>query len=484
MQTQPDNPEAVWSRHSRRVARKVNLGWWLQVVSTPLVVTGLAGACALLLLRRFPSTPQTGILAASTAGVVAAIGVIAWLVARKRFEAASQSMVRIEAAMKLRNGLSAAKAGISPWPSPPPVVSAGLDWRWQRVLVPPVAALGFLTAGLLIPVSAVSPRQQSAEQPLAWQQIEADLQRLEEDKDVIDQTYIEETKKQLEELKSQDPDEWFSHSSLEATDALKQQHASDLQSLQRELGRAQKAMNDLAASADKMTPAQKDNLMNQLDQAVKNLESGALKPNSELMNQLSKMDTTNLGQIPSDKMEQLRQNMQKAAKAAQECQGDGQGNPENGENGGKGKGGKGGQGDQWSDELNDGGGNGEGDGQGEGNGEGEGDGEGDGSGEDGQQGSGKGNGDVGRGPGHAPGMLGKERGQNATGDLTGIESKDLSRALPGDLLELQNGEHDVDKTARGPQAGGAAGDTGAGGDRVWKESLDPSEQKALKKFFE
>ena len=70
------------------------------------------------------------------------------------------------------------------------------------------------------------------------------------------------------------------------------------------------------------------------------------------------------------------------------------------------------------------------------------------------------------------------------GALEGVESKDLSRAMPGDLLQLQDGEHDVDKSAVGPQAGGAAGATGAGGDRVWKDALDPEEQKALKKFFE
>ena len=55
---------------------------------------------------------------------------------------------------------------------------------------------------------------------------------------------------------------------------------------------------------------------------------------------------------------------------------------------------------------------------------------------------------------------------------------------PGDLLELQDGEHDVDKSAVGPRAGGAAGAIGGGGDRVWKDALDPDEQKALKKFFE
>ena len=104
--------------------------------------------------------------------------------------------------------------------------------------------------------------------------------------------------------------------------------------------------------------------------------------------------------------------------------------------------------------------------------------------EEGEDGEGPGKGGVNRGPGHAPGMLGAEGKKLDTGDLTGLESKDLSRSLPGDLRELHDGEHDVDTAAVGPRAGGAAGAIGGGGDRVWKDALDPDEQKALKKFFE
>ena len=48
---------------------------------------------------------------------------------------------------------------------------------------------------------------------------------------------------------------------------------------------------------------------------------------------------------------------------------------------------------------------------------------------------------------------------------------------------VADGEHDVDKSASKSSAGGEAGSTGVGGDRVWKESLDPSEQRAMKNFF-
>ncbi len=447
MQANPDSARHSWTRHTRRIARKVNLGWWLETLSTPLVIAGLAGACALLLLRRqMPeATPLT--LGAATAGAVLLIAVVAWLIARRRFETPEQSMVRIEASMKLRNGLSAARAGVAPWPEAPAKVDAGIDWRWQRVLVPPLAALGFLGAGLFLPVSTGAAAQTGRDEPLSWQKIEADLERLAQE-DVIDETYIEETRKRLEELRKQEEEEWFSHSSLEATDSLKKQHASEIQRLERELGRADQALGQLQKNAGGMPQAEKERLLNQFDQALQGLQNGALKPNPQLLEQLKQLDPNNLGQLNPEQLQQLRENLQKGGKACKDCQG-------------------GGDGDDWLDELLDGNGQ-------------------DGNGQDGndREGEGPGKGDANRGPGHSPGVLGKEGPKVDTGDLTGLEAKDLSRALPGDLLQLQDGEHEVDRTATGPQAGGGVDATGAGGDRVWRDSLDPSEQKALKRFFE
>ena len=80
-------------------------------------------------------------------------------------------------------------------------------------------------------------------------------------------------------------------------------------------------------------------------------------------------------------------------------------------------------------------------------------------------------------------MLGKISPDLKSGDLKGLESDDLSKSLPGDLLQLNDGEHDVDKTKVGPRAGGAIDGEGQGGDRIWKDSLHPAEKEALKEFF-
>ena len=67
--------------------------------------------------------------------------------------------------------------------------------------------------------------------------------------------------------------------------------------------------------------------------------------------------------------------------------------------------------------------------------------------------------------------------------MEGLKSRDLSRTLPGDLLQLMDGEHELNKENIGIRAGGEVANEGQGGDRVWKDSLLPDEKKALKEFF-
>ncbi|MFT5906436.1 MAG: hypothetical protein ACI9E1_002044, partial [Cryomorphaceae bacterium] len=43
--------------------------------------------------------------------------------------------------------------------------------------------------------------------------------------------------------------------------------------------------------------------------------------------------------------------------------------------------------------------------------------------------------------------------------------------------------HDIDKSNSKIRSGGGTENKGAGGERVWKNSLLPEEKKAIKKFF-
>ena len=448
--------QSLWEAHARRVARKVNVAWWLQRLSAPLLLCSLIGTGVLLWMRRQYPDLSTQECLLAVAGVVLMIVLLTWAWAQRSFEKPSQSLVRMEAAMRLRSGLSAALAGVAPWPTPPDKIDAGLRWHWQRVLLPPVAALLLLAAGLLIPLHRILPPVTPPDQPQAWERTESELAKLEEEK-IVDEEYIEEVRKKIEDLRAQDPEEWFSHASMEATDNMRKEHKAESKQLEREMNQAAKALEQLQQNPN-LGEKEKARLANEFQQAIEGMKNGAMKPNPGLLEQLKQMDPNKLGQLTPEQMEQMKQNLQKGAEQLK----------------GQGQNGEGGQGEEWLDELMaDGSHPGD-----KGNGQGEGEGEGDGEGE------GPGKGGVSRGPGHDPNLLGKASKELETGAMEGLKATDLSKALPGDLLELQDGEHDVDKSASQTKSGGDVTDTGKGGDRVWKESLDPQEQKALKKFFE
>lgn len=434
-----------WLRQAEAIRQRVNLAWWIETFSTPVMVFSLIGAAALLWTRREMPGLEILHLAALVAALVFLLGLACWFPARRKFEKADQSLVRIEASMRLRNALSAASAGVAPWPAPVNGIDAGLQWRWPRLLVPIVGSLVLLAAGLWIPVSAKqSANRNGPQEPQAWKQLAAELDHLAKE-EVVDEKYLEETRKRLDELKAQEEDEWFSHSSLEATDSLKKSHQSETERVERELGRADKALGALEKNAGAKSQAEKERLMEEFEQALQGLQNGAMKPNPELLEQMRGMDLKNLKDLPPEQLQQLKENLAKHGKCLGECQGEG---------------------NEWDEELMA-----DGD-------------EGQGEGEDAKEGEGPGKGGVNRGPGHAPGVLGKEREGVETGKMEGLAAKDLSNSAPGDLLELQDGEHEVEKNASAVTAGGDTKATGKGGDRVWKDSLDPDEQRALKRFFE
>lgn len=449
--------QSAWESQARRVARKVNVAWWLQRFSAPLLLASLIGTGLLLWLRRQNPTQGIELYLFVTLGIIVVIAAVTWAIAQRNFEKPEQSLVRMEASMRLRSGLSAAAAGVAAWPTMPDKVDAGLRWHWQRVLLPPIAALLLLGAGLFIPLHRLLPPVAAPDEPQAWERTESELAKLEEEK-VVDQEYIEEVKKKIEDLRAQDPQDWFSHASMEATDNMRKEHKAESKRLEREMGQAAKALEQLQQNPN-LSDKEKARLANEFEQALEGMKNGAMKPNPALMEQLKQLDPEKLGQLTPEQMQQMKENLQKGAEQLGE----------------QGQNGEGGQGEEWLDELlADGSHPKDGQGQGQGEGEGEGEGEGDGPGKGG----------VSRGPGHDPNLLGKASQELETGDMQGLKAQDLSKSRPGDLLELQDGKHDVDTSASQASSGGDVSDTGRGGDRVWRESLDPDEQKALKKFFE
>ncbi len=454
--SEKESQKPAWRQLAQGVASKINTAWWLEKLGIPLVVAALTISISILIARReLPAIPWLNVsIAAATILIV--VGLIAWWLAKRHFETPEQAMVRIEASMKLRNSLTAASAGVTPWPDAPKRVDDGTNWHWPRLVTPLIASTIFIAGSVLLPVSArTAADQQGTDEPQAWKDLQADIEALAED-DTVQEEYLEELEKRIEELKKQDEDDWFSHSSLEATDALKKAHRSEVENLERNLRQAERSLNSLQKGAGKLSEGKKKQLLDEFQNALNQMGNGAMKPNKELLDQLGDIDPGNLGNLNKEQLDQLRENMRKAAGKCEDCQGDGQGQ-------------RGGAGEKdWLDEMLE---------------ESPNPGEGQGQPDNGQEGEGAGNGGVNRGPGTAPGVLGREGSNLETGKMEGLESKDLSNALPGDLLEIIDGEHDVEREQVGIREGGNIDDAGKGGDRIWRDSLLPEEKKALKKFF-
>lgn len=448
MTPEPSN-EAYWNARARALSRRINFAWFLQTVAAPLLVAAALGAVATLFVRR--EFPQVSVFEISAAlGVILLIvGIISFLISARRFEKPGRSLVRIEATDGLNTALSAAQAGVTPWPEKPVEFPKSLTWHLPKTLAPPIGALILLALGLLIPISAkIRATPAPSSQPQAWSELDSELEQLAED-EMVDEEYIEEMEKRLEQLRSQEEEEWFSHASLEATDSLKEAQDSNMEQMERDLSDTADALEELTKNAEGMTTEQKQKLTEEFEEALQGLQNGAMKPNPALLDQLSKIDPENLGKLTPEQLSKLKENMENLQKSLDKA--------------------RNGEGDDWSEQLLGGG-------ECENGGEGQGDGEG-------EDGNGPGSGGVQRGPGHDPNVLRGEKDALDTGELTALEAKDLSRAIPGDLLQLQDGKHTVDETASKTADGGNA-TAGKGGDRVWKDSLSPDEQKALKKYFE
>lgn len=432
--------EDRWRQFAKQTSRKINCGWWLQTLATPLLIISLLIACTILIMRRELDSLPVMQLTLGSIITLAITGIACWLVARRLFESNQQSLVRIESAMRLRNALTAADQGVTQWPQVPTIVSDGVQWHWNRLLFPVIISALIISCGLMIPIQAksqITPPQQ----PIAWNELDTSLDQLDQQK-IVQEEYLDAMRKKLEKLREQSPDDWFSHSSLEATDHLQQNHQTEQENLKNNLQRAERALNTLQNKQGNMTPGQKQRLLNEYDQALRKMQQGGMQPNQKLLQQLQNLNPQQLNNLTPEQIDQIRENMRRHA----------QGLDPNGQSKQPGE-----NNDDW---MNDG------------------------EGEDGEDGEGPGRGGINRGPGTAPRVLGKSHEDTGTGKHQGLQSDDIRNALPGDLLQTSDVQHNLDQTPRAPSAGGTSSGKGQGGDRVWKNSLMPNEKKALKRFFE
>lgn len=456
-----DPAQAHWEKHVRVVTRRVNTAAWLDRSAPGFFAIGVAGGFSAYLLRRLGQDMMASWgwwLAGVAAGFVV-VGVRAWWRTRPAFFRPIDARTLLEHRLGLDSGLSAAKAGIAPWPAPRPL-PATLRWRAPVTLGWVFGAAALTLSGALLPVPARNPFdvRRGAEKPPALAQAEEWLQQLAAE-EVAKPEDVEKLSEQARGLGERTPEERYSHSVLEAADTLRAQTAQAIRGLGSNLEDAAAALAPLERPAGQLSDEELGATEARLGEALRGLQEGPLAAREELLKKLgAAANAAGLRSLSPEQAAQLRQQLAKAGRAATGVLGaEGQGAPVATAD---------------PDRPVKSGGKCSGTCSASANGE-----PCDGSCE-------HGSGGINRGPGHAPLTFRDKASAAGEGTTETVSANDLSRAALGELLGMERGEHEFDpKNSSGPTSAGAVAAPAQGGDVVWVDRLTPAERAALKNFF-
>jgi hypothetical protein len=417
-------------RRARRLAARVNFGWWLDLFLPCLLGLSVALSVAVLILRRGQPISFSWVLTAFAAGLSAG-ALICFIGARRHFYRTADGLVRLESVHRLHNRLTTAEAGVGEWPEPPAGSGDGLGWRWRRFMVHPVVSVILLAAAILVPIRPdEAEAARKLEEPLAWEEVEEWIDTLEEE-EFVEPERLESIREQVQELRVQPMDEWYSHSSLEASDSLRRQTEQAIRELARDINSAQAGLEALKQFEDSVPVQLRDDWEKYMGEALKGLKMGQLSLDADLLKKLSNVDPSNLRQLTQAEMEQLMKALQEGSGACKKCSGSGTNLCSAAA-----------LAEVWCQ------------------------------------------GGISRGPGEAPMLLKEDESHVGSTRMEGISNPDFGRAALGDTLAVGQGEHEIDEAQyQGPQRAGTIRAAGEGGETVWRDTLAPDEQEVLKRYF-
>ena len=421
----PGNSRRFWETRARSLVWCINVGAWLERAAPAAFAVATPFAIGLVAFRRIGQ--PTGLVAVALIVSLFLTAVYAAWRSRRAFFARSEALVLLESHLRLDTCLTAAAAGLVPWPTPPAELKPIVRWR---LVVPAgwcAATVALLTLAAVVPVArdSAAPRFTGpAPSLLQTREMLAALQDLKS----ADPAALEKLAERTAELARRPNEAQFAHSALEAADALRDQTAAAAAALGRNLETAAAALDAASNSADLKSASAR------LDAALQGLRDGALGANPDLLAQLP----GTLGELTKLTAAQRAQLAQQLGQAGQQTRGvagaAGAGasvaKGEGSATGGAGAGGEGGGGEA------------------------------------------------------APLTLSNQIADIQTGKSEGLTLGDLSRVSLGDKLGTTSAAHTIDQNvALGPVAAGAVSAPAQGGDAVWVNRLTPAERAALKNFF-
>lgn len=411
--------ERFWRRQARRLARRAAFGFWFARWAPFAAVAVGLGAPIHLLSRR--AHREGLVLAGLLTALLAATAAVAWWARRRRLSE-RDGLVWLEARLGLHNRLSAAAEGVGEWPDADRYAVV-FRWRGSKAATPLVFSCALMAAAALVPLSAPEAAAVVApEAPASWRQTEDWIKSLRQ-AEVAQPESVEPFADRLDRLRDRPSDDWYSDSTLEASDTLRDQLRSEIRSLATDLDAAAGVLETAASSADGTGADPR-----RLEAAARGLSSRSLRLRGDLMEKLR--DAARQGQqlSPLDAgtvARSLRESAGFCRSTLRECR----------------------EGDTNCFQL-----------------------------------PGKGQGAVQRGPGPAPLVLGDPSATEAE-RLEAVSNPDMRNASLGDVVETTVGRHQVSVHPHGITTGGAAA-TGRGGEAVSKAVLTPEERRILSRYFE
>jgi hypothetical protein len=401
---------------------RINAAAWIARVAPASFLVASVFAGAFYALRR-AETPLVAAWAALIAAFVITMLLSGWR-ARRQFYSRREARVLLESQLRLDTRLTAAELGLVPWPTPPAEMPAVLQWRLGAPFGWFLAAAALLIVAVKAPVPPRAADARPTGAPPALLQTQEMIASVKE-LNVADPQAIQQLDDRAVELARRPMAEQYSHSALEAADALRDQTTVSAAGLARALEAAAEALRAAQDDAD-MTGA-----AGQLSAALEGLRDGKLPANKALLSTLP-ASAGELKSLSATQRSQLAQQLRNAAKGLR------------GIRGAQGSGAEVAKGDA-----------------------------------DGVVGSGDGPGGD-----SAPLMFAPMGSDAGEGTAQALTAADLKRFALGDKLGTTTGAHKVDPNAtEAPMAAGAVAAPASGGEAVWVNRLTPAERAALKQFF-
>ena len=422
-----------WRKRISRLRRRVNRVILLEASSLPLGIVLSIAATAFYMARRMDiSFWWAGVFGA---GLILGTVVWAYYRSRKCFFSDRDTRAYLDQQLGLYSALSAdLEMNVSLPPFPEERIRCLKRKSWSP-FYPLASGVILLIASWSLPLpDAENPSPIPVSLPPALEQVAEWIDEAEKTPEIAEES-IEEFQQQMAELLKKSREEMYSHSGLEAADAMKEKVKNASAEMYGNLGDLSQSLNDMMSSA---SSEQNALALQALDKALSAMEQSKLGLGGQLGEKLKEMNASAMSNLNPEQLQQLQQQFKNAGKCMNAlCK------------------------NALGAALDD---------------------------IDGEKYTsmclGGGSPGTGKGGGEAPLSFRKDGDEKIGGRAEAIASNDMSRAALGDQLGVKTGEHEVDENANSsPTSSKASSSAADGGNSVWMDELTPAERDALKGVF-